>query len=66
MMISQEIINRMGVTRGMSTFPNDNGKINGRRKDLRRGGGCYRRRVSRRPDVSTRATSINLQWVEVE
>ena len=26
-MISQEIINRMGVTRGTSTFPNGNGKI---------------------------------------
>ena len=42
-MINQEIINRMGVTRGMSTFPNGNGKISGRRQDRRRGGGCYRR-----------------------
>ena len=31
-MISQEIINRMGVTRGTSTFLNDNGKISGRRQ----------------------------------
>ena len=30
-MINQEIINRMGVTRGMSTFSNGNGKISGRR-----------------------------------
>ena len=26
-MISKEIINRMGVTRGTSTFPNGNGKF---------------------------------------
>ena len=31
-MISQEIINRMGVMRGTSTFPNDNRKISGRCK----------------------------------
>ena len=39
-MISQEIINRMWVTRGMSTFPNGNGKISGRRQDQRCGGGA--------------------------
>ena len=31
-MISQEIINRMGVTRGTTTFSNDNGKISQRSK----------------------------------
>ena len=43
MMINQEIINRMGVTRRMSTFPNGNGKISGRRQDQSCGGGCHRR-----------------------
>ena len=42
-MISHEIINRIGVTRGTSTFTNDNGKIGGRQHDRRRGGGCHRR-----------------------
>ena len=59
-MISQEIINKMGVMRGMSTFPNDNVKISERRRDRRHGGGCLRRLISRRLSVSTRATSINL------
>ena len=61
-MISQEIINRMGVTRGMNTFPNDNGKINRRQQDRCREGGCHRRWANQRPGVNTRATSINLQW----
>ena len=61
-MMSQEIINRMGVMRGTSTFLNDNGKINERRQDQRCGGGCHRRLVSRRFDVGMRVTSINLQW----
>ena len=42
-MINQEIINRMRVTRGMSTFPNDNGKISGRRQDRHHGGEYHRR-----------------------
>ena len=42
-MISQEIINKIGVTRGTSTFLNDNGKISWRRQDRRRGGGHHRR-----------------------
>ena len=42
-MINQEIINRMGVTRGMSTFPNDNRKISVIRQDQCRGGGRHRR-----------------------
>ena len=37
-MISREIINRMGVTRGTSTFPNGNGKISRRWSDRRCGG----------------------------
>ena len=41
-MISQEIINRMGVKRRTSTFPNDNGKISWRRQDRCHGGGCHR------------------------
>ena len=43
MMISQEIINRMRVTRGTSTFLNGNGKVSGRRQDWCRGGGCHMR-----------------------
>ena len=39
-MISQEIINRMRVMKGTSTFPNGNRKING--QDRCRGGGCHR------------------------
>ena len=58
-MISQEIINRMGVMRGTSTFPNDNKKISDRRQDWLCGGGCH----SRRPGVNMRATNINLQWL---
>ena len=42
-MISQEIKNWMGVMRGMSTFPNGNGKIDGRRQDQCRGEGHHRR-----------------------
>ena len=42
-MISHEIINRMRVTKETSTFPNDNGKINERQQDRRRGGGRHRR-----------------------
>ena len=42
-MISKEIINRMGVTRGTSTFSNGNGKISRRRQDRHHGGGCHRR-----------------------
>ena len=42
-MISQEIINRIGVTRGKSPFSNGNGKISERRQNRHRGGGCHRR-----------------------
>ena len=43
MMISQEIIIRMEVKRGTSTFPNGNGKISARRQDRHCGGGHHRR-----------------------
>ena len=42
-MISQEIINRMEVTRGTSTFLNGNGNISGRQQDRSHGGGRHRR-----------------------
>ena len=41
-MISQEIINRMGVMRRTSTFLNGNGKNSERRQDRRCRGGCHR------------------------
>ena len=42
-MIRQESINRMGITRGTSTFRNGDGRISGRWQDQRLGGGRHRR-----------------------
>ena len=53
----------MGVTRGTSTFPNGNGKISGDGKTSVVEEGAIEDEAAEGLVISTRATSINLQWL---